>query len=172
MGLLHLFRHAKASRDDARIDDHDRPLAPRGRKAAPMMARWMAENEVVPDFVMVSTSKRTRETWSLMKPAFRPAPEVEFEDGLYLASAGELLYRVRVLGDERREVMLVGHNPGLHELAVLLAAGHGIEQGRLSEKFPTAALCSIDFGSRPWRRAEARSGRLIRFIRPMDILED
>lgn len=172
MALLHLFRHAKAGRDDPRLDDHDRPLAPRGRKAAPMMARWMAENEVTPDLVLVSTAKRTRETWSLMKPALRPAPEVGFEDGLYLASADELLDRVRRLDEERREVMLVGHNPGLHELAVQLAAGHGIEYGRLAEKFPTAALCTIDFGRKPWRRLEAKSGRLVRFVRPADIHED
>lgn len=171
MALLHLVRHAKSSRDDAHLDDHDRPLAPRGRKVAPMMARWMAENDVVPGLVLVSTAKRTRETWSLMKPAFRPAPEVAFEDGLYLASADELLDRIGRLPEAAGEVMVIGHNPGLHDLALHLAAGHGIEHGRLAEKFPTGALCTIDFGRRPWRHVEAGAGRLVRFVRPADIHE-
>lgn len=172
MALLHIVRHAKSGRDDPGIDDHDRPLAPRGRKAAPMMARWMAENDVVPGLVLVSTSRRTRETWALMKAAFKPEPEVAFEDGLYLASVDELLDRVRRLPETRGEVMLIGHNPGLQELSTLLISGNGIEHGRLTEKFPTAALCTVDFGRRSWRHIEGGSGRLVRFVRPIDIHED
>lgn len=172
MSLLHLVRHAKSSRDDAGLDDFDRPLAPRGRKSAPTMARWMVENDVTPGLVLASTAKRCRETWALMRPAFKPTPEVEFEDGLYLASAEELLDRVRRLPEKRHEVMLVGHNPGLHDLALRLVSGHGIEHGRLAEKFPTGALCTIDFGRASWRHTAAKSGQLIRFVRPVDIHED
>jgi phosphohistidine phosphatase len=172
MALLHLFRHAKSSRDDPSLDDHDRPLAPRGREAAPLMARWMADSDVVPGLVLVSTARRTRETWTLMRPAFKPAPQVEFEEALYLASDEELLDRIRRLSDEHEEVMLIGHNPGLHDLAIHLVAGHGIEYGRLAEKYPTAALCTVDFGRKSWGRITAKSGRLARFVRPVDVHED
>jgi len=171
MPVLHIFRHAKSNRDDPGLDDHDRPLSSRGRKAAPAMARWMAENGVAPGLVLVSTARRTRETWALMQGAFAgPRPEVVFEDALYLASVDELLARLRRLSDDDgREVMLIGHNPGLHDLAVTLA---GADAGpALVEKFPTAALCSLRLGAKSWGRIAPGSGKIIRFVRPVDISE-
>ena len=131
MPTLHLVRHAKASRDNP-VDDHDRPLAPRGRRAAPAMARWMVAKDIAPELVLVSTARRCRETWAGMQPEFPVRPAVEMEDGLYLASAAELLARLRRLPADRREVMLIGHNPGLHELAVSLAGdGAGTDRRQL-----------------------------------------
>jgi phosphohistidine phosphatase len=169
MPLLHLVRHAKSNRDDPSLDDHDRPLAGRGRKAAPVMARWMAENGILPDLVLVSTARRCRETWEAMQPAFRPHPDVAFEAGLYLASSEELTQRLRELSDDRHEVMLIGHNPGLQDLALKLGDAGGMEQASLAAKFPTAALCSLDTGEKPWRRLGQGRLRMIRFIRPSDV---
>jgi phosphohistidine phosphatase len=170
MPILHLFRHAKSSRDDPGLDDHDRPLAGRGRKAAPAMAAWMADNGIVPGLVLVSTARRTRETWAAMQPAFTPRPEVAFEADLYLASAEELLARLRRLRDDGREVMLIGHNPGLHDLSMNLARGG--EHAKLVAKFPTAALCSLETGGESWQRLGDGNSRMIRFVRPSDIAEE
>jgi phosphohistidine phosphatase len=170
MPVLHLLRHAKSSRDDPLLDDHDRPLASRGRKAAPAMARWMAENGLAPGLVLVSTARRTRETWALMQDAFAASrPEVLHEAALYLAPADEFLARLRRLPDDGREALLVGHNPGLHDLALMLAAGRGAEHAQLVEKFPTGALCSLESGGGSWRWLGDGRSRMIRFIRPSDI---
>lgn len=172
MPTLHLVRHAKASRD-APVEDHDRPLAPRGRRAAPAMARWMAENGVAPELVLVSTARRCRETWAAMQAEFASRPAVEFEAGLYLAAAGDLLARLRRLPAGRREVMLIGHNPGLHELAVSLAgAGDGVGRRRLHEKFSTGALATLSSPASEWSGLSPGRLDLIRFIRPSDIVEE
>jgi len=168
MPVLHLFRHAKSNRDDPGLDDHDRPLSARGRKAAPAMAKWMAENGVAPELVLISTARRTRETWTGMQAAVTKPPEVLFEQGLYLATAEELLARIRRLADDGREVMVIGHNPGLHELAVLLAGDTA--DPSLIDKFPTAALCSLQT-PKSWARLAPGGGKFIRFVRPVDISE-
>lgn len=169
MPTLHLVRHAKSSRDDAGLDDHDRPLAARGRKAATAMARWMAENGISPELVLVSTARRCRETWSAMQSAFQARPEMLFEAGLYLASADELLERLRRVAGDCPEVMLIGHNPGLHDLSVGLAGQGGAAASGLVEKFPTVALCSLAVAGKSWARLGPGGARLIRFLRPADI---
>ncbi len=135
------------------------------------MARWMAGNGIAPELVLVSTARRCRETWAAMQPEFPSRPAVEFEAGLYLAAAGDLLARLRRLPAARREVMLIGHNPGLHELAVSLAgAGAEAERRRLQEKFATGALATLSSPNLAW--ADLAPGRLslIRFLRPADIV--
>lgn len=171
MPTLHLVRHAKASRDNP-VDDHDRPLAPRGRRAAPEMARWMAEQGIAPELVLVSTARRCRETWAGMQAEFPARPTVEMEDGLYLASAAEILARLRRLPAGRREVMVIGHNPGLHELAASLA-GDGAESERrqLQEKFSTGALATLSSPRLDWSDLGPRRLSLVRFVRPADIVE-
>lgn len=173
MPILHLFRHAKSNRDDPPREDHDRPLSARGRKAAPAMASWMAENGVAPRLVLVSTARRTRETWALMQEAFAAQrPEVLFEAGLYLASVDELLVRLRRLPANEREVMVIGHNPGLQDLAIALSAGHGTDHARLAKKFPTAALCSLETEADTRSRLGEGRLRLVRFVRPSDIVDE
>jgi phosphohistidine phosphatase len=171
MRVLHLLRHAKSSWDDAGAGDHARILAPRGRKAAPAMARWMAGAGVAPRLILVSTARRCQETLALMLPILGGAPQVLRESALYLASADDLLARLRRLDAAQREVMVIGHNPGLHDLALLLA-GHGAAEdlARLAAKFSTAALASLSTeGEWP---GLARGGlRLDRFVRPADLPE-
>jgi len=155
---LYLLRHAKSSRDDPRLDDHERPLAPRGRRAALATARWIEESGVRPDLVLCSSAARARATLDRVLPALGD-PRVLVERGLYHASANGLLGRVRALPDEAAAVMLVGHNPGLHELACLLAPPG-------PATFPTGALATLEAGVASWSALAGGSATLTALVRP------
>lgn len=162
MKRLHLLRHAKSSWDDLAVDDHERPLAPRGRKAAAAMAMWLAEHEVRPQLVLCSTATRTRQTLGRLLPALGD-PEIAYEDGLYHAGADALLERLRAVPGSTGEVLLVGHNPGLQELAVLLAAP-GPQRERIEAKLPTGALVSLDVA-----RLEPGGAEVTAFVAPREL---
>jgi phosphohistidine phosphatase len=134
---LFLLRHAKSAWDDPALRDRDRPLAPRGRKAAKRLARWAKTHEVSPQLVVCSSAVRARQTVQRMLPSLGD-PEVWVEVTLYAAGAETLLARVHALPEEVDEVMLVGHNPGLRELLLLLAA-----PGKLRER----AVVNVPTGS-------------------------
>ncbi|WP_336485244.1 SixA phosphatase family protein [Methylobacterium nigriterrae] len=164
---LLLLRHAKSDRP-AGVADLDRPLNPRGRKAAPLMAAYLAEQELRPDLALVSPARRTRETWEPVGQAIGQA-RVELVDGIYEAPASALLAVIRDASDAR-SLMLVGHNPGLQNLAIRLAgAGSREDRARLRTQFPTAALAVIDFEADAWREIGWGGGRLERFLGPRDI---
>jgi phosphohistidine phosphatase len=149
------------------------PPVPRGAPtAAPAMARWMASVGVAPSLVLVSTARRCQETLALMLPCFRGRPQVLTEAGLYLASADALLAQLRRLEPGRDEVMLIGHNPGLHDLALSLA-GHGAatDLAALAEKFSTGALASLSVEGDDWSALVPRGAKLVRFVRPSDLPE-
>lgn len=112
-----LLRHAKSSWDEPGLDDADRKLNARGRSAAPLIAKWMSENRVLPDRVLCSTAVRTRETLALVLPSLSPQPSISYLDELYLASAGTILTMLRATPDGTQHVLVVGHNPGLEDLA-------------------------------------------------------
>lgn len=135
-GMLYLMRHAKSSWDDPGLADFDRPLAPRGRKAAAKMAGYMAREGVRPDLILCSTARRARQTCE----ALDVPGEVRFEDELYGASAGELLQRLRQLPGRPEQVLVVGHNPGLQDLVGTLA-------GEGADRFPTGALAAFSVES-------------------------
>ena len=167
MRRLMLLRHAKSDWTRPGTRDHERALAPRGREAAPRIGGYMARHGLTPDLVVCSTATRTRETWDLVAPAFAAAPPATFEDRLYEASPDALIEVVKETTDSAHALMLVGHNPGLHNLAQRLIASGDIEaRQRLSEKFPTGALAVIDFAIDDWRKLHPRSGRLDRFVVP------
>ncbi len=159
MRQLVLLRHAKAAADSSTGEDVDRPLAPRGRADAPATAKALADAGADPQIVLVSTAKRTRETWELASPAFRPAT-VHFLDQLYLAPADMILRLAEEANAER--VMVVAHNPGLHELAGRLAHRMNALESRVRAKFPTAA------GAIFARRDATSSWKLQDFITPKD----
>ena len=146
MGLtrrLFLLRHAKSSWDDPSLDDHDRPLAGRGRQASELLAEHLQRERITPSLVLCSSARRTRETLERVLP--RPdAAEVRVERELYGASAQDLLRRLREVPPDVDSVMLVGHRPAIQELAVYLAA-EGSELERVRQKFPTAALATLSF---------------------------
>jgi phosphohistidine phosphatase len=157
---LVLVRHAKSAWDDPSLTDHERPLAPRGLKALPRVRDHLAESGLEPQVVLCSTSRRTRDTLDGIRPALPTGAQVEIDDELYLASATELLARLRGVDDAVACAMVIAHDPGLRELAVRLAgAGDAGLRARLSEKFPTAAAATLSFDG-PWSGLRPGGARL------------
>ncbi len=164
MRRLMLLRHAKAGPPGS--PDIDRPLAARGREAAPRIAAHLAEEQLLPDLVLVSPSQRTRETWGLVQPLLGDT-EAKFESRIYEASADNLLKLIRSVGPETRTLMVVGHNPGIQDLArFLVGYGDRYAFARMAQKYPTAGLAVIDFDADSWEAIGARGGRLERFVTP------
>jgi phosphohistidine phosphatase len=156
-----LLRHTKSSWDDPRLADQDRPLAPRGRKAAKRIARWASDNEVRPELVLCSTARRARETLDLVLAGFG-GPQAEIEDGLYHASAADLLRRLRAVQESVMEVLLVGHNPALHELACVLAPPG-------PEAFPTGALAELRLAIGTWTDMRPGCAELEKLVVPRSL---
>ena len=149
MHRLHLLRHAKSDRDEA-LEDHERPLSRRGREAARRVGESLPSAIGALDLVLCSTSLRTRETAELVLARFAPAPPILYEDVLYLAGRAALLRRLSQLDESAGSVMLIGHNPGLHELALTLAASDSPRYRALaSGKFPTTVRASFAI-EQPW----------------------
>ncbi|GAA3069807.1 phosphohistidine phosphatase [Streptomyces olivoverticillatus] len=160
-----LLRHAKADWPD--VDDHERPLADRGRQDAPAAGRWLAGSGIVPELALCSTSLRTRETWKLAVHELPQRPRTVYEERLYEASLGELIALLNEVSDDVRDVLLVGHNPGMHGLADALAGSAENELlPRMNRSgFPTAAVAVLTFtGS--WKTVEHGVGHLAAFWAP------
>lgn len=170
MRRLYLLRHSKSSWDDPAVDDFDRPLNDRGRKAAKAMAKYLAGAKIRPALVLCSAARRTRETLALLESKLRGVP-VAVEDALYEAGRGDLIHRLRALDDHLGSVMLIGHNPGIGRLAETLSAGHGERKAldRLAAKFPTGALAVLETGIGHWAELDDGTCRLTEFIRPKDL---
>jgi phosphohistidine phosphatase len=163
---LLLIRHAKSSWDDPALADHERPLAPRGQKAADRIAEHLGDAEATIDVVLCSSSRRTRETLERLTTTFGDA-EVRVEDGLYGASAGELLDRLHDVPDGIGGVAVIGHNPGIQDLTIELARD-GPHVGRALKKFPTAAVAVLEFDA-PWSELGTGGARLVSFTVPKDL---
>ncbi len=149
MHRLHLLRHAKSDRDEG-VEDHERTLSRRGREAARRVGESLPAALGAIDLVLCSTSVRTRETAALVLAHFAPPPPIRFEDELYLAGRVALLRRLSQLDESVGAVMVIGHNPGLHELALALAsAGSPRYEALASGKFPTTVRASFSIRS-PW----------------------
>jgi phosphohistidine phosphatase len=167
-----LLRHAKSSWDRLSLPDYDRPLAKRGQKAAPLVGAEIARLGLRPDLILCSAAVRTRETLALVLPALgsSAAPEVIYDDAIYMAAPAALLKRLRKLpagGGAPKTVMVVGHNPGLEEFAELLVGGGDEEaQERMAEKFPTGALAVFTFDAANWADIALGAGKLVEFITP------
>lgn len=164
-----LLRHAKSSREDPEMADFDRPLAPRGRRDAPRMGRWMETAGIRPDLVLCSDARRARETWTALSGPLRCAAPVLYERGLYMASAKALCRRLQRLAGTVGSVLVIGHNPGLEEAGQVLGDGSGEAFERLRSKFPTAALARLEFEIDDWSRLQPGTGRLATFITPGEI---
>jgi phosphohistidine phosphatase len=142
---LWLLRHAKSSWDDPDLPDRLRPLAPRGVRAAGAMARHLRAAAVAPDLVLCSPARRAVQTWEGVAAGVPPDTAVEIDEAIYHADADELFDRLRDVRSRIRSVLLVGHNPGLQDLAVdLVGSGDVGLRERLLTKFPTGALATID----------------------------
>lgn len=167
MRQLLLLRHAKAAADRS---DRDRPLTARGWAAAAAMRRAMAELGLVPDLVLVSTARRAMQTLEALEP-WDDTPLIEPSEQLYLATRAQLLAALNGVAETVRGVLVIGHNPGLEELAVALAGGAAPNReagGRLAEGFPTAAMAEFSVPG-PWWQLGPSGARLVRLIRPRDL---
>ncbi|BCM68315.1 MULTISPECIES: SixA phosphatase family protein [Streptomyces] len=160
-----ILRHAKSEWSDG--DDHERPLADRGRKDAPATGRWLAGSGITPDLALCSTAARCRETWGLVAPELPQRPRTVYDERLYEASTGELIAVLNEVSDEVRDLVLIGHNPGTHALADALAGeAEGDLLARMNRSgFPTSALAVLTFDG-SWRGVEHGVGTLVAFWAP------
>jgi phosphohistidine phosphatase len=170
MRRLLIFRHSKAERALPGASDHERVLIDRGRKDAAKIGAYMASHGLVPDLVLFSTSARTEETWKFAAGAFKHKPPAQAERKLYDATPRAIMDVIKLAPADAHTLMIVGHNPGLHEVALLLIASGDIDaREALREKFPTSGLVIIDFAFDDWRKLHAQGGRLERFVSPKSL---
>ena len=167
---LILLRHAKSEKAEPGQRDHTRRLSGRGQNDAPLIGAYMARHALIPDLVRVSDAARTRETWERLASALSASPLVTYEERLYDAGTEALLAAVKETAPEVRTLMVVGHNPGLHDLARLLIASGDVEaRERLNEGLPTSGLAVIDFAGDAWRKLHPHGGRLELFVSPRSL---
>lgn len=174
MKTVYLLRHAKSDWSVPGRSDFDRPLNERGREAAAKMAAFLKAEGICPDLVLVSTARRTQESWALIQAAFFPPPPTEKRVSLYLASAETLLSALKSLDEPHSSVMIIGHNPGLEELAARLTAPDqegeaAAAQQAMQRKYPTGALAEIRLPADTWAGLIPGSGALIRFKTPKSL---
>jgi phosphohistidine phosphatase len=166
---LLLLRHAKSAWPD--VADHERPLARRGRRDAPVAGGWLRTAGRVPDRVVCSTARRARETWQLAAAELDACPAVRFDPRVYGAAAGELLDLARQTAPATRRLLIVGHDPAMQELTLALAsaqAGDAEALGRVRFKFPTAAIAVLEFTG-TWQGLGPEQARLTVFVVPRDL---
>jgi phosphohistidine phosphatase len=172
MRRLILLRHAKTERESPSGQDRDRRLDARGRNDAPIIGHYLAEQRLVPDLALVSPAARTRETWELLASALEPAPAVDIVDGLYGADASELLQLIRMASGrstdgDLKSIMVVAHNPGLHELSLgLIGKAKAADREALEDNLPTSGLAVFKFAIDDWNDVSVRRGTLDRFVSP------
>jgi phosphohistidine phosphatase len=171
MRRLMLLRHAKTENDSPSGRDQDRRLDERGRRDAAEIGSWIGGHPPAPDSVMVSPAIRAHQTWEIAWQAMKhlvPQPQVELLPDLYGADPAQLLLAIRMASaTDPQRLMVVGHNPGMHELALALA-GSGDVAGRkaLADNLPTSGLAVFDFAVDDWNDVSFRRGKLVLFVSP------
>jgi phosphohistidine phosphatase len=169
MRRLFLIRHAKAEPAVGRVD-YERKLTGRGRDDAKRVAKALAARRILPDILVHSGAARAKETAEMLAAAWRGKVELKEDGRLYDASLATLLDRTRALSDEHKHVGLVGHNPGLGELATaLIGSGAEPEVRRLAAKYPTGAVAVLDFSIKRWAEAERNSAMLALYLTPAEL---
>lgn len=165
------MRHGKSDPNKPGQEDIERPLAPRGREAALSTAKWIEQNALLPDVALVSTARRTQETWQLAVGIIGARTTTQNQESLYLASPGEILNQLAGLGDNIDTVIVVAHNPGLETLGQFLAGADSnataLEQ--MQRGFPTAALAVFELAGDSWSNLANDGARLAEFVRPRDL---
>lgn len=169
MKTLILLRHAKSSWEDGDLVDFERHLNLRGRTAARRVGRSVRALGPEFDAVVISPAARSVETWEGFVQGYGPAPEPKLEPTIYLAAVETLFDLVRSTDDSIERLLVVGHNPGLERLALLLSRGDDGKRARLAEKYPTGALVEIDLPVDRWRDAAVSTGIIRRFVTPQDL---
>jgi phosphohistidine phosphatase len=168
MKILTLLRHAKSGWDDPAGRDFDRPLNPRGRRAARAVGAEMKAQGLCFDRVLASPARRVVETLEEVSAGFG-ALAADYDERLYLASVATLLDLVRNMPGSADRLLLVGHNPGMEELALALARGGGGLRDDLEIKYPTGTVAEIELPAEQWAEVKEGTGEIVRFIRPRDL---
>jgi phosphohistidine phosphatase len=170
MRRLMLLRHAKTEHDAPSGRDQDRRLDERGRTDAAAIGGWIGRHPPFPDVVLVSPAIRARQTWEIAWEAMKnvsPQPQVELLPELYGADPSRLLQTVHASSSDPKILMLVGHNPGMHELALALTgSGEAAARKALADNLPTSGLAVFDFAGGDWADVAFRRGRLVLFVTP------
>ena len=171
MKTVLLMRHAKSSWSDLSLEDFQRPLASRGREAAPRMAGYIQDQGLTPDYVICSAAVRAVETWELMAPLFDRDVPMESDEGLFHAGPQGMLAALRGSPDDTDNTLLIAHSPGIEGLAAALTGPESDREAfaRLRAKFPTAALAVIEFDLDDWLSLGKSAGRLTQFVTPRDL---
>ena len=157
---LYVLRHAKSSWDDPGLSDHDRTLAPRGLKAAKLLAKHLREHDIHPGLILCSTAVRAQETLE----GIGLDGERSIEEELYTATAGQWIERLNRVPEETQSVMAIGHNPALQQLVLVLAGGND----EVGSKFPTAALARLTLEC-AWSEVQPGCAELTALVRPKDL---
>jgi phosphohistidine phosphatase len=163
-----LLRHGKSSWSDSTLADIDRPLAPRGERASRKLAKYIRRKKIQPALVLCSPSLRTRQTLEAVEASLGKLCAVEVVPQLYAASEHELLELLQALPESVSSVMLIGHNPGLHSLALILAS-RGADLSQLEEKFPTGALATLVVRSESWTALGRGEAELVDYVVPRQL---
>ena len=170
MKTLLLLRHAKSAWPDD-VEDHDRPLADRGRRDAPRMGAYMASAGLQPDLALVSSARRTQETWALVAPALGKACISRTVPSIYEAEPAAILAAIHDAPQQSEMLLVIGHNPGLADLAAALApVGDAQALARLGTKYPTAGLAVITFEAERWEDVASETGTLAALVTPKTLL--
>jgi phosphohistidine phosphatase len=166
-----VMRHAKSDWSRPGLQDFDRPLAPRGRRAAAAMGVYLLGEGLIPDLVLCSAARRAADTLSLIAQAAGMSPPVEMERGLYMAAADDLFERLHRIDDAVTRPMFIGHAPGFDAFARALAGNRrSADWRRMADKFPTAGLAVLDVSAAHWRDVGDGAADLERFVVPKDLL--
>ena len=174
MKRLVLLRHAKAEPAGSGIDDRKRELLPRGRDDSSAMGKHLARRNIAFDLILSSSARRSVDTLERICGQLPATQRIEILDALYLAAPRELLATIRSVAENVKTLMLIGHNPGVEQLAASLAREPVKRKERdyfdlIGEKFPTGAMVVLDFSLRRWRDIGPSQGKLIDFVRPRDL---
>ena len=165
---LILFRHAKSDWSEG-LEDHERPLSERGRNAAPIMARWISGRGLKPTVALVSTARRTQETWSLAAPELGKVTKRDTAE-IYEAPVGRILDAIHGVEPSVETLLVVGHNPGMEDLATLLMKDEGGKAGRrLRQKFPTSGIAVLSLPVEDWTIVTPRIATLVDFVTPKSL---
>jgi phosphohistidine phosphatase len=170
MKRLTLLRHAKSGDDGTVARDFDRPLNAKGRRAARAIGRHMRDHRLRFDTVLASPATRVTETLQEVEAGYGGTLGTRWERRIYLATPDELLDVVHGAPDSADRLLLVGHNPGLEQLVLMLVPGNADgARGEVQVKYPTASLVEMSFPVEHWREIGEGGGTLVRFVRPRDL---
>lgn len=168
---LLLLRHAKSSWSAPAHSDFERPLNRRGERAAAVIGIMMKQEEIVPDFILCSSARRTLQTRDVIRPYLPRNCRFEESSRIYEASVQVIFDVLSELPDTVQIPLIIGHNPGLQQLTVsLCGVAGGNELMKVQEKFPTGALATIELDVDIWSDIAPGKGQLRRFVSPKDLV--